>query len=419
MADRVPKSVKGTARWRAGQAPGWAKVDEPKGIFKEEDGDEAAKKAPAPEAIKHDATDRRLRRLAEGRRVGEEEEDAGPRGGRRHVAEAEIMEGGSDADNEDVKQEPASDAGASSDEEDEDAVETRRERMRATARARAAEGEEVVEVAELPLEEEDEGAAGSESSWEYESESEGEDERKLVKPVFVTKVGRATMEERARIDAEYEAEETSKKKRAEGRKLETRQMVAEELVREQQQVVARTQRATREDTDSEGNEEEEYDRWRLRELKRVKRDKEERQVHEREKLEVERRRGMTDSQVVAEDQQLGKGKKTRAQMVFMQKYHHKGAFFMENDEANQAKESLYNRDTNEALESDRNTARQAQGGPYEGSKVFEVRRGQFGKMGQTKWTHLTNEDTTKLDSPWMQDDQIRRKFIGKSGGMAK
>jgi microfibrillar-associated protein 1 len=292
--------------------------------------------------------------------------------------------------------------------------------MRANARARAAEGgEEVVEVAELPLEDEDEGAAGSESSWEYESESEGEDDRKLVKPVFVTKVGRATMEERARIDAEYAAEEVSKKKRTESRKLETRQMVAEELVREQQQVVARTQRATREDTDSEGNEEEEYDRWRLRELKRIKRDKEERQVHEREKLEVERRRGMTDSQVVAEDQQMGKGKKTRAQMVFMQKYHHKGAFFMENDEANLHKESLYNRDTNEALESDRNTARQAQGGPYDGSKVFEVRRGQFGKMGQTKWTHLTNEDTTKLDSPWMQDDQIRRKFIGKSGGMAK
>jgi len=30
----------------------------------------------------------------------------------------------------------------------------------------------------------------------------------------------------------------------------------------------------------------------------------------------------------------GKGSKSKASMVFMQKYHHKGAFFMENDEAN-------------------------------------------------------------------------------------
>jgi hypothetical protein len=56
MADRVPKSVKGSARWRAGQAPGWAKGDEPTGSFKEED---ETKKQVAPEAIKHDATDSR------------------------------------------------------------------------------------------------------------------------------------------------------------------------------------------------------------------------------------------------------------------------------------------------------------------------------------------------------------------------
>ena len=37
----------------------------------------------------------------------------------------------------------------------------------------------------------------------------------------------------------------------------------------------------------------------------------------------------------------------------MQKYHHKGAFFMENDEANKAKEAIYNRDTNAATDADK------------------------------------------------------------------
>ena len=36
------------------------------------------------------------------------------------------------------------------------------------------------------------------------------------------------------------------------------------------------------------------------------------------------------------------------------------------------------------------------------TKVHMVRRGEFGKMGQTKWTHLTAEDTSKTDSPWAQ-----------------
>lgn len=74
-------------------------------------------------------------------------------------------------------------------------------------------------------------------------------------------------------------------------------------------------------------------------------------------------------------------------------------------------------DYNQSLEEDRAAAKLAEG-PYEGSKVLQVRRGQFGKMGRTKYTHLGDQDTTSFDSPWAANDKIRAKFAGKQGGLA-
>lgn len=68
---------------------------------------------------------------------------------------------------------------------------------------------------------------------------------------------------------------------------------------------------------------------------------------------------------------MGKGVKERGAMGFMQKYYHKGAFFMENDENNKKKEAIYNRDYNEALSEDKAVVKLAEG-PYEGSKVLQV-----------------------------------------------
>jgi hypothetical protein len=49
-------------------------------------------------------------------------------------------------------------------------------------------------------------------------------------------------------------------------------------------------------------------------------------------------------------------------------------------------------------------------------KAMQLRKGQFGMAGRTKWTHLTNEDTTDFLNPWAQADDIRRKFVEKWGG---
>uniref|UniRef100_A0A7S0NCT5 Micro-fibrillar-associated protein 1 C-terminal domain-containing protein n=1 Tax=Hanusia phi TaxID=3032 RepID=A0A7S0NCT5_9CRYP len=398
--EKVPKAFRNQNRWRAGKAPEINDNDD-----EQLDLDEKPKKEEVHD-VQPDLTDRRLRRLAEGRKEGV----IGTR--QREVVEAEVVVGDEDTP---AKEEPMD---MSESDDDEDKLEARRERLRQIALERRKEEEE--EDA-MPVEEEEEAEQKGESSssWEYESESESEDDRKLIKPVFISKQKRDTIEEKNKIYEEEQAEEEARLKRMEERRQETRQIVAEALLKEKKMQLERTTRQARELTESEGNEDVEYDKWRIRELTRLKRDREEREKWEREKVEVERRRKMTDEQVIAENEAIGKGKKEKAQMVMMQRYHHKGVFFMENDEKNRFKEEIYNRDTNQATDADKATARLAATGPHEGSKIFQVRRGYFGKMGQTKWTHLTNEDTTKFDSPWTQDDSIRQKFQTKMGGMSK
>ena len=433
--DRVPKAVRGQQRWRPGKAPEWAD-----GAGGGAGGGEGGQARPArrvedpavigPGVVTHDATDRRLRRLAAG---------GGAR--RRDVAEAEILEGGAEGDSDgettarrrrarradsdededgdahaDVAEQQAA---ADEDSDDEEALEARRARVRQLALARRAQEEEGAQEG-MPLEDEDEEKAGdgsSEDSWEYETDSEEEDQSKLIKPVFVSKQQRATLDERARIEREEEEEIRMQAARKEERKKETRKLVAEELLKEQQMQADRTMRMQREDTDDEANEEEEYDKWRLRELKRIKRDREARVRLEREKADTLQRRGMSDKEVMEENARLGRGQKgERAKMGFMQKYHHKGAYFMENDESGKFKEEIYNRDTNQATAADLATARLAQNGPHDKSRVLQVRTGKLAKMGQTKWTHLTAEDTSK-DSPWaLGDDTIRRKMQKRLGG---
>ena len=73
----------------------------------------------------------------------------------------------------------------------------------------------------------------------------------------------------------------------------------------------------------------EFEAWRLRELARIKRDKEEQLRREEEREEIERRRALPEEQRLKED--LEHAKKTRdekpkTQQKFLQKYWHKGAF---------------------------------------------------------------------------------------------
>ncbi len=78
------------------------------------------------------------------------------------------------------------------------------------------------------------------------------------------------------------------------------------------------------------NNQEAYEAWKVRELRRIKRDRDEAGKREKELAEIERRRKMTDAERQAENLLLGSDSTNRKELVaykFMQRYYHKGAFF--------------------------------------------------------------------------------------------
>jgi hypothetical protein len=73
----------------------------------------------------------------------------------------------------------------------------------------------------------------------------------------------------------------------------------------------------------------EFEAWRLRELGRIKKEKEEELRREEEREEIERRRALPEEQRLKEDLERAnklREEKPKGQQKFLQKYWHKGAF---------------------------------------------------------------------------------------------
>jgi len=101
----------------------------------------------------------------------------------------------------------------------------------------------------------------------------------------------------------------------------------------------------------------------------------------KEKEEIERRRNMTEAERRAEDRKkLEEQEKPKPKMLFMQKYYHKGAFY-------QDQEIVKNRDYSEPTERDRINKELL-------PSVMRVKN--FGRSGQTKYTHLADQDTSRV-----------------------
>merc|ERR1712059_188362 len=126
----------------------------------------------------------------------------------------------------------------------------------------------------------------------------------------------------------------------------------------------------------------------LREMKRLKRDREEAEALAKEMAEQERIRNLTDEERRIEFQKNPKeitNKVVKGKYKFMQKYYHRGAFFMQDEE------DVYKRDTTGATLEDRFDKTVL-------PKVMQVKN--FGRSGRTKYTHLVDQDTTQFDAAW-------------------
>ncbi|WOL15226.1 hypothetical protein Cni_G24007 [Canna indica] len=342
--------------------------------------------------------DRRLRRLAESRIENKEE----VRADHRRIRQAEIV---STIEEENNRQERLE-----LEEEDEDAIEERRRRIREKLLQREQE-----EAALLPIEEEEEAEEEEEEESEYETDSEEEQLGiAMVKPVFIPKSQRDTIAERERIEEEERRLEELVKKRLEERKVETRQIVVEEIRKDEeiQKNLEAEANIADIDTDDDMNEAEEYEAWKSREIARIKREREDREARLKEKEEIERVRNMTEDERREWERKNPKplsGPKQKWR--FMQKYYHKGAFFQSGSDdwaATARTDDIYRRDFSAPTGEDRMDKSIL-------PKVMQVKH--FGRSGRTKWTHLVNEDTTDWNAPWSMNGPLRSKYNAKMAGM--
>lgn len=163
------------------------------------------------------------------------------------------------------------------------------------------------------------------------------------------------------------------------------------------------------DTDD-PNDIEEYSKWKIRELKRIQRDMEENTIKEKEIKEILRRRNLTDDQRKDENLKLGSDdtiRVFRSKIKFLQKYYHKGAFFQ--DLAADDSNHIYNRDFNLPTWEDTVDKSNLPG-------IIQKRRGNVFKKGQSKYTHLTAEDTNNFDPLFRVPENIVNNLLKKSGG---
>jgi len=344
--------------------------------------------------------DKRLRRLQGSRMSASGDNDVQS----RHIREPEVIE------YERRPVSPGSSEGDSAEEDneevDEEEIEQRRQAMRARVIAQKQDSDllDIEEEAEEKASIKDE----EEESSEYEEYSESDDEMgPRLKPVFVKKEDRVTIQEKESQEATQEQLEHLNKQRAEERKKDSIRLVAEVIAKELERAnVTEADQSGDLNTDDE-NEEEEYEAWKVRELKRIKRTREERETAEREKMEIERMHNMTEEERRAElraNPRVVTNKQVKGKYKFLQKYYHRGAFYLD------AEDEVYKRDfAQPTLEDHFNKTVLP--------KVMQVKN--FGRSGRTKYTHLLDQDTTDQDSAWAQPTPAAVNFQNKFGGGLK
>lgn len=273
--------------------------------------------------------------------------------------------------------------------EDEDEIALRRDlcRERKRAQMHAAGEEEVLPRVDAEDEEPDDHS-GEDVAPVSEAEEEYADAA-VAKPVFVSHRDRITVKEREKLEEEEKERKEREEQRKQQRKQDTHRIVVEVVRREIEQlqnVTGDSDEDLPSDNDEE-NEAEEYERWKVREIHRIKAYREEREKWQREKDDILRRRNLTDDQRKREDlaAAMANRKAEEVKWRFLQKYYHKGAFFMDTAEKGRTKEALYDRDYGHATGEDKFDKTTM-------PQVMQVKN--FGKMGRVKWTHLVKEDTT-------------------------
>ncbi|RYO80552.1 hypothetical protein DL766_001095 [Monosporascus sp. MC13-8B] len=278
--------------------------------------------------------------------------------------------------------------------EEEQEAEDRRKAAERAARAAVEQGF----VTEDEEGEEDDDDEEEQSGEEEEESSEDEAPRRplMLKPKFVPKSQRGA----GTKDGTPKDDDEAARRKAEEEEDARRKKAMDELVEEQLRKDALARAAGKKhwddqvdededvDTEDDKDPEAEYAAWKLRELRRIKREREAIEAREAERAEVERRRNLTEEERRAEDEEFlarqRAEKEGRGRMGYLQKYHHRGAFYRGDDEA----EALASRDVMGARFEDDVANRELL------PKALQLRdMTKLGRKGATKYRDLKTEDT--------------------------
>ena len=248
-------------------------------------------------------------------------------------------------------------------------------------------------------ESEEESEEESDSASEASSSSEDEPQRKFQRPTFIKKSDRNNSTTANGTSPAPTLETPAPEDDHARRMLQTENLIADRIQRD---ALARAAGRKGWDDDDDAfapedlvddtdglDPEAEHQAWRLRELQRLKRDREAMIAREKEIEELERRRNLTAGEREKEDQDfLSKQKEerdeNRTQSGFLARYHHKGAFFQDDEAA----EILKKRDVMGAKFVDEVSDKSAL---PEYMRIRDMNK--LGKKGRTRYKDLRNEDT--------------------------
>ncbi|KAL1304375.1 hypothetical protein AAFC00_003378 [Neodothiora populina] len=270
----------------------------------------------------------------------------------------------------------------------------------------------------------DEEAEDEQDSEEEESQDEDEaPQRKFVAPTFIRK------SQRIQPTAPEKTQEQMAEEEERRRHEKADEMLQAQLEKDAAERAAARKAwdddddAIQDDVDDTDGLDPEAERaaWKLRELKRIKREREAIEVAEREREEIERRRNLGAAEREAEDKQFIDAQKAeregKGQMGFMQKYFHKGAFFQ--GEGGEAEEAAKRRDIMGARYADDAVNRELL------PQYMQIRdMTKLGKKGRTKYRDMKSEDTGRwadygdMRNPGGAGERYRRDQEGPSGANA-
>ncbi|KYQ91928.1 microfibrillar-associated protein 1-like protein [Tieghemostelium lacteum] len=277
--------------------------------------------------------------------------------------------------------------------EDDDDGDDRRKRAREKylLKKKQEEEEKDKHLAMLPDEEadedEEEGSSEYETDEEEEEEEEWDDTLPKLSLTFVKKEERGTIKSDEQFTKEEEEEFLKKEIEAEKKKQEAHRKLKEELDRDRKDQEIEEQEKLDNNDDDYGidGESVEYERWFQRELLRVREEICQELQLDFDRLELERRRKMTDEEIAEEDKDR-LTRQPKQKLKFMQKDYHRGAFFQDD-------EYIKNKDFSAPTGSDLFNRESL-------PQILQVKN--FGKSGRTKYTHLADQDTSSKDSLYYQ-----------------